>query len=569
MSVGHKLACHYFAAAPRKLGLRYFRARSETRKCADEVVAGWSPSNQDGFLTPALISVIIAFGLLSTALLTVILTNFFVVGNNVTSQKAFNIAEAGLNYYLWHMSHNGADYKDGQSTPTTPDPNLGYGPYVHNYIDAGATNEGTFTLWIKPGSNGSTIFSVRSIGKVNGSNITRTVEAQIGATSFASYAVLSDSALWFGNTETADGPIFSNQGVRMDGANTSTVTSANSTYTPPVSVGGDGSSHPGVWCNTSVTTPVNCNTRDKSNWIYPNTSIDFNQVSGALCTIKKLAFASDASTASLATQSNACSQTPTGRTAAYIPQRSSSANASRGYMIQLNTNGTYDLYTINNEKDTQTTYSSALSPTSVATGIAIPSNGVIFVEDNVWVRSNPTFHGRLTIAAGRLATSVNADINIADDLAYSTKNGDDALGLVAEGNVYISPYAPQVSGGAAGGSFTLEVDAAVLAATGSVEFPSNYKFSSGTCTRGWVNSNQTLNFYGSIAVRQTWTWSWLWGGSCGDNVRDPVSGNYISGFLNNTTHYDYNLLYAPPPSFPITGGYNILGSTWREVLTKP
>src|SRR6185437_6648273 len=107
------------------------------------------------------------------------LNNFFVVGNDITSQRAFNIAEAGVNYYMWHLSHSSTDYKDGQSTPTTPDPTLGYGPYTHNYVDANADTEGTFTLWINPQGNGSTIVSIRSIGKVNGSSITRTVQAQI------------------------------------------------------------------------------------------------------------------------------------------------------------------------------------------------------------------------------------------------------------------------------------------------------------------------------------------------------------------------------------------------------
>ena len=519
-------------------------------------------NDQNGFLMPALLSVIIAFAILATAVVTVILNNLFVVENEVTSQQAFNIAEAGVNYYMWHLSHNSTDYKDGQGTPTTPDPQLGYGPYVHNYVDSNAVTDGTFTLWIDPQGTGSTLVNVRSIGQVNGSNVTRTVQAQIGATSFASYAVLSDSALWFGNTETADGPVHSNQGVRMDGPNTSTVESANSTYVPSFSVGGDGSSHPGVWCSTSVTSPVNCTTRDKSTWMYPTTSIDFNQVTGSLCTIKKLAFAADPSTASLANQSNACSLTPTTHTAAYIPQRSSSANSSRGYLIQLNTNGTYDLYQVNNEKDTLSGYANALSPITVATGITVPSSGVIFVEDNVWVRSNPTYHGRVTIASGRLATNIATNITVADNLAYSTKNGADAIGLIALGSVHIAPYAaPNTS------SFTLEVDAAVLAETGDVDYPSNYNFGSKTCTQGWVNSNQTLSFYGSVATRQIWTWSWLLGGACGNAVRDPVSGYYISGFLYDSTHYDYNLLYAPPPSFPITGGYNIL--SWREVLTRP
>ena len=55
----------------------------------------------------------------------------------------------------------------------------------------------------------------------------------------------------------------------------------------------------------------------------------------------------------------------------------------------------------------------------------------------------------------------------------------------------------------------------------------------------------------------------LW--QCG---RDPAStGTYYSGIEHTNTNYDYNLLYAPPPSYPVTGTYNIL--SWREVLTHP
>jgi Tfp pilus assembly protein PilX len=524
-------------------------------------------TNQQGFSFPTVLSFIIVAAIITAAAIQIVLTNFFVVGNNIKSQKAFNISEAGLNYYLWHLSHNSNDYKDGQSTPTTPDATLGYGPYTHDYIDDNAINQGTFTLWIKPQGNGSTVAKVRSIGKVKGSSIKRTTEAQIGATSFASYGVVSDSALWFGPDETADGPIHSNQGVEMDGSSNSTVSSANTTYIPPNGLHSsnyaNGLSHPGVWCDTAVTSPVSCNTRDKSNWIYPSTQVDFNQVAGTLCTIKKAAFASYSATSSLASLSNACSQTPGTRTDAYIPQRSSSANASRGYLLELNPDNTYNLSEVNNVNDKQVGYAAALNTNKLYNNIPIPASGVIFAEDNVWVRSNPKFSGRVTIANGRLATSVTTDLTVADNLAYNTKNGDDAIGLVAEGNVYLAPFAPPSSA-----SFTFEVDAAVLAQTGSVTYPSNYLFSNGTCTRGWVSSNQTLNFYGSIASRQGWTWSWLLNNPCGDSVANPgVSGQYISGFKYNTTHYDYNLLYNPPPSYPITGGYNLL--SWREILTKP
>jgi len=521
-------------------------------------------NENDGFILPSLLSCMLALVIITGAAVEIIDTNNILVGNNIKRQKAFNISEAGINYYLWHLSHNSLDYKDGQSTPATPDATLGYGPYVHNYIDSNAINQGTFTLWIKPQGNGSTITKIRSIGMVKGSNITRTIEAQIGAPSFASYAVLSDTALWFGNTETATGPVNSNQGIRMDGASTTDVTSANATYVPPYELGGDGNSHPGVWCSTSVLTPVNCNTRPKVDWRYPVPSIDFNQVTSSLCTIKKTAFLASSSTSSLAGLTNACTKVPNTRTEAYLPQRATNGrySISKGYLIQLNTNGTYDLSYVNAENDTLANYSSALTLQSVATGIVIPSSGVIFAEDNVWVRTNPSYHGRVTIGAGRLASSsVKAQIVIADDMLYTTRNGSDAIGLIAEGSVTLAPYAPPTSGG-----FNFEVDAAVIAQTGSVLYPLYYRSNSNKCTRGWVDANQQFTFYGSVGSRQSWTWTWLVGNNCGNAAHDPVNG-YISGVEHNNTQYDYNMLYAPPPSFPMTSSYNIL--SWREVLTKP
>ena len=541
--------------------------------------------SSDGFILPAVLGFIIVIVILTGTAFAVIENNLGSVNNNVKRQQAFNIAEAGINYYLWHLSHNPSDYKDGQTAAMTADPTLGYGPFVHNYIDDNAYNEGTYTLYINPQSSGSSVVRVRAIGKVAGSSILRTIDADIGAPSFASYGVVSDSALWFGNTETASGPVHSNAGVRMDGASDSDVTSSNATYTPSYQNGGCNSgncAHPGVWCDPTVTTPVDCTSRNKSLWRYPVPSIDFNQVSGSLCSMKKTAFQSDAATSALANAANACSQTPNTRTNAYLPQRSTTGSYSvtKGYLVQLNPNGTYDLFQVNNENDSLTPYTSALTLVSVASGITVPSSGVIFAEDNVWVRTNPTYHGRVTIAAGRLAqASINAEIVVAGGLAYSTKNGQDAIGLVSEASVFIAPYAPPASG-----SFNFEVDAAVLAETGNITYGENsestqgqgtfqagYRVTPNKCTRGWTNSNQTMLFYGSVATRQLWTWTWDFGsgqsGHCGDNVQNGNNGHYMSGILNNTTQYDYNLLYAPPPSFPITSSYNILA--WREVLTKP
>jgi hypothetical protein len=199
----------------------------------------------------------------------------------------------------------------------------------------------------------------------------------------------------------------------------------------------------------------------------------------------------------------------------------------------------------------------------LATGVAIPASGVIFAEDNVWVRTNPTYAGRVTIGSGRLASATaTTEIGIVDDLLYTTKNGTTSIGLVSEGNINISPYAAPTTG-----AFTLEINGALLAQTGRVLYPGEYKTNSAVCSRGWVNPNQNLYFYGSVSVRTTWTWSWYQGGSsCGDAVNDGT-GQYISGFLYNTTEYDENLMYNAPPNFPLTSTHSIL--SWREVLTKP
>ncbi len=518
-------------------------------------------------MIPALLSVIIAFSLMATAVGNIVLTNLSVAANLVKTEQAFNIAEAGINYYMWHLDYNSKDYQDG-NTGGSITSGLGYGPYTHQFVDQNGVDEGTFKLYINPPATlGSNVVTVTSIGQVNGTNFTRTIQASIGSKSFASFGVVSNSALWFGNTETADGPVFSNQGVRMDGPNTSTVTSANSTYVPSYELGGDGvTSEPGVWCSTTVTSPVDCSTRSKSSWIYPASNIDFTQLNNTLCNLKIIALDNNSATSSYGSMSNACTQTPSTLTTSYLPRRSFYSDQQRGYLIMLNDNNTYDLYDVNNENDTLTPYTSALSLKVVSTQNPIPSSGVIFAEDNVWVLSNPTFTGRVTIAAGRMTSSsllTEADIVIAGPLVYTAKDGSDAIGLVAQNSVVLAPYAPPASG-----AFNFEVDGALMAINGDVWYPGSYRNNPYACTMGWTNSDQTFLFYGSVATQQTWTWTWLDGTSpCGNAALDPASGEYISGIENNTTEFDYNLEYNPPPNYPNIGGNSIL--SWREILTRP
>jgi hypothetical protein len=148
-------------------------------------------------------------------------------------------------------------------------------------------------------------------------------------------------------------------------------------------------------------------------------------------------------------------------------------------------------------------------------------------------------------------------------LLYSTKDGADSIGLVSQNSVVVEPYAPPASG-----AFTFEIDGALLAENGDVWYPVTYLSNPNRYTRGWTSSTQQLLFYGSVATSQTWTWNWEEGGEpcSGDASYDPVNG-CISGIENTTTQYDYNMEYSPPPSYPLTSGFNIL--SWRQILTQP
>ncbi len=498
----------------------------------------------NGFSTVAIITFMVVFAFVATAVIQANLMTMTTVTRSQSSETAFNIADGGINYYLWHFNHNNADLRDGKTWPATPQL-LGYGPYEHDYRNNEGKVIGTYTLWIKPGAVGSTVATVRSIGKTNGPNpAVRTIEAKIGAPSFSTYAVAGNTALWFGNTESASGPVHSNVGVKMDGPNSDMVTSANRTYQIPGSHGwGAYSYKPGVWCDPNIVSPVNCNARLKTSWLYPSPAVDFNKVRADLCVIKKAALNS--------TATNACTTRPA-RSASYVPPVYTSYDAETGYLISLNDDNTYNLERVTNERDTRATYTTSLTRSTIATNIPIPENGAIFVEDNVWVRtSGPNgFNGRVTIASARLAVSGETNITIAGPIKYADRyNGNDTIGLIAENNVEVAPYAGK----------PIEIDAAIIAQSGSVGIRQRYR-ENGRAAPGYALESQALTFFGSLASNQMWTWSVI---TCGSET----SAACWIGYRYTNNIYDENLRYAPPPFFPVTSTFDII--SWREVLTTP
>src|SRR3989344_2177684 len=100
----------------------------------------------------------------------------------VLSEQAFQMAEAGLEYYRWHLAHAPTDYTDGTG---------GAGPNIKNFYDRNGVLQGTFTLTITPPPLGSTLVTIQSVGApVEDPDAKRTIVSRLAIPSFANFAAI-------------------------------------------------------------------------------------------------------------------------------------------------------------------------------------------------------------------------------------------------------------------------------------------------------------------------------------------------------------------------------------------
>ena len=214
----------------------------------------------------------------------------------------------------------------------------------------------------------------------------------------------------------------------------------------------------------------------------------------------------------------------------------------KGYSLVFNGNGTVSVYVVKKtysdanaldgyyvSRSEDTDYYQRINPSSPIQGnYNIPSNGMIYIEDNVWVEG--TVNGRVTVAAAKLPQPASPPIIfIPNNILYATKDGSDVLGLIAQGDIVLSKRAPN----------NLEIDAAMISQTGLIQVFRTYDI------------KNALTIYGSIMNFGYWFDNFVW--TTGYNTI------VISGYSDTTYSYDTNLLYAPPPHFPFSSsGYQLL-----------
>lgn len=450
--------------------------------------------NQRGSILIFTIITIFVFSLVMLALVSYSTTQLKLTRATIYREQALQIAEAGVNYYQWHLAYFPNDFWDGNAS-TTP------GPYVHNFYDADTGKlMGTYSLQITPPYVGSTVATIQSTGWTNlYPNTKRTVTVRYGIPSLAQYAFLTNGDAWIGPSESVNGQFFANGGIRFDGTGNAPIQSAKSSYTCQ---SWSGSPCPavknGIWGSAPAST--------QNYWKYPQPNVDFSSMTADLATMKSNA------------QSSGIYLAP---------------SSAQGYSLVFKVDGTIDFYKVNSLTTPRTGYdvngvahntSLDYNGRTFLYNKAIPSNGIIYVEDNTWVEG--TVKGRAIVAAAKLPYSAATapSIIIPSSIIYAAKDGTNSLGLIGQQDILIS-YAS---------SNNLEINAALIAQNGSAQ---HYYWSG--VTKGLIT------IYGTVASFGTWTWTWVNNG-----------GTCLSGYCNTNTTYDSNLLYSPPPSFPLSSsGY--------------
>lgn len=433
------------------------------------------------------------------ALLFLLVNQFNLSFRQTAYEQALYIAESGIQYYRWHLAHAPEDYTDG--TGGNP------GPYLHDYKDPQGEIVGTFSLEITPPEQGSSIVTIKSTGWMNSfPTAKRTVEASYGLPSLAQYSNLSNASSWYGSGITVNGLVHSNTGIRMDGINTSIVTSAQQTYTCGTETGCSPSRiKDGVWGSGP----------NHHLWQFPAPTIDFDSISFDFGIMRTAA------------QENGLYLGPSGN---------------QGYSLVFNSNGTVTIYRVNStsyywgysvEKGCERLYQNISNTSSVGT-YNLTQTPIIFIEDNLWVRG--VVNGKTTVVAARFPIDSNAmNIWIPNNITYSAKDGGDNLGLISQNNIYFARDIPE----------NFEIDAALIAQKGTVLRHGYHLLLCGYSTQ---RLKDHLTIYGTLITNGKSYW----------NFGDPPT----SGFIQREMTYDANLLYSPPPYFPTSGEYEFL--SWQE-----
>jgi hypothetical protein len=484
--------------------------------------------------------------------------------NRVEKEKAFQISEAGVYYYRWYLAHetSGKTALEIGNFLKTGGP-MGFSPAVVDYDGIGA-----YQLTITPPTTGSTMITVTSVGwSYKFPEMKRTISVRFRRPSWSEYAVLANDFMRFGEGTEVYGKIHSNEGIRFDGLAHNVVSSLLPTADDPDHSGANEfgvHTHKNLPPSTTVTDSFRSAEAPPTSPVparvdvfeagrqFPAAEVSFNGVLLDLSFMKGIACVYNTHTPPACTVINNCTSA-----GCYFD------NNGVGRQIFLKANGTYEIYTVDSYSGSRiTSYlgkknnGKSCTP-GIASGIPtrcvdisgctcvystynIPNNGIIFVEDNIWLDAKPSgssfekldksYQGstllsseaKVTIVAGGVDSKVFIG---GSNLEYARSDGSNILGVIGQHDVEVIENSLN----------TLTISGALLAQSGKVG------------RAYYVDHKSSITVNGSIATNERYGFAYADG----------------TGYTTRILNFDNNLLYYPPPYFPTGTEYAI--DLWEEL----
>ncbi len=409
-------------------------------------------------------------------------------------ELAFQIAEAGLNYGRWRLAHNSEDL--ALETKQVKDQFAGdLGSYDVSFDK-------------QPGSE---VVTITSVGRTASQPAREVIlRARYGPESLARYVSIINEDVWFGGE--IKGVVHANGGIRMDGESDSLMTSAKETYICQPHHGCSYEEKPGVWGSGEK----------EELWEFPVPAVDYNALVFDLIDLRDIAISSG---------------NYFGESGGY------------GYHVIFNGDNTYDIYRVTSKGSKVWSWAAetAWQKTSHDIGSEvfvetrdIPSGGVLYFEDNLWVEGE--IMDRITVAVGKFPDmpSTNVDFIINGNITYGgVRDGSRVFGAIAQRHVLI-PWS--------GAPDELELDGAFVAQKGRF----GRRYYPDCCGSQAHAIKNKLERFGMVASNMVPVTTWV-----------NSSGSVVSGYREGEATYDPYLLYWPPPNFPTTGESKFI--SWEEV----
>lgn len=443
-------------------------------------------------------------------------------------EQALQIAEAGLEYYKWflHPERNSSAMTTGVGIES---------PYTYIVHDPEGAAIGEADIVATPSMQCGRVqyIDIASMGSSYANpTFDRTISARYMKPSVAGYSNILNSNVWAGADRQITGPYHSNLGIRMDGTNNSTVTSAASSWSCTSSYG----------CSPTQTKPgIFGSGPNASLWSYPAASVDFAGMASDFPTLQSYAQGSGIYLSGTALYVGGAQQ---GGAHAAV-----GGSDQLGYRLVFNSGGTVTIYRVNATSWTWNKHTDnpngpwyqdyfTVTSQSLLGTYAIPSGcSFIFSRAKTWVEG--TISGKVTLVVADTG-SYAPDTILNGNIAYQTSDGTTGFTLVSEKSIRFARVIPDV----------MSIKGIFVAQTG---YFGRDLFD---CEEAPYDKRTSLTLTGTIVsnlrVGTQWSYAFSW-----------CPNENISGFLSRVEMYDRIQAFNPPPFTPAVSVDHRL-HLWRE-----